>query len=312
LGAPVLVAAVAVLAVLKLNGEGAAQRPQRAKAPAMRTFHVGHRPNGVALAGGVAFVTSNDRPDVERFDATTGRRVGATRVGVGARSIVADGDGVWVAVTTAHEFYRIDATGKVTQRVRPGAAPTRVAVGLNSLWVAVNWTGGTDLLLRYGRDGRERRRTPFPRRIVGLATAEGHVWIAESESHDVIRVDPSGKRVEPWVTLADTITDLSAGNGYLWATLAPADSVARVSPTEQGRRTTTAVGHRPLRAVAAGGREFVTVNLDHTVKVIDPATGRTTGRAIGVPPNPYAIAADGRALWVTGLGEDTLTRIPYD
>jgi hypothetical protein len=308
LAAPVLLVAAAALAVVVLSGGGEAKGPRQ---PAMRTIDVGYRPNGVVLAGGVAWVTSNEQPDVERFDAVTGRRLGATRTGTGAISIAADGDGVWVALKGAHEVVHIDGAGKVAARVPTGAPPTRVAVAFGSLWVAVISTAGTDTLVRYGLDGRERHRTPIPHGIVGLTSGQGHVWVAEHDLANVLRIDPVTDRAEPWITLSDPVSSLSDGDGYVWATLASADSVARVNPARPNDKVTTSVGHRPLRAVTAGARLYVTVNLDHTVAMVDPPSGKLTGRALAVPPNPYAIAADARSLWVTGVGRNTLTRIAY-
>ena len=54
------------------------------------------------------------------------------------------------------------------------------------------------------------------------------------------------------------------------------------------------------------------MNIDHVVAVVDAATVKPAGRPIAVPPNPYAITADAKSLWVTGTGDGTLTRIPYD
>jgi DNA-binding beta-propeller fold protein YncE len=305
----VLAAVVAVVVALARGGEPPRKAQPPRKGPAMLTIQdVGHRPNGVAIAGNVAWVTSNDRGSVVRIDAASGRRLAGTRIGAGATSIVADGDGVWVALKPTHEVVRIDAAGKVVARVGVPGEPTRLAVGFGSLWVGT--TG--NLLIRYGRDGRERGRTPIPHGIVGLATGQGHVWIGEKDVPEVLRLDPRGaNKPEVWTTLADTVTDVYDGGGQLWATLAEADSITRISTTERNSRIPRNVGHRPLRMVAAGGRLYVTVNLDDAVAVIDPESIKPAARALSVPHNPYAITAEAHALWVTGVGEDTLTRIPY-
>ena len=166
-----------------------------------------------------------------------------------------------------------------------GAPPTRVAVGFGSLWVAVSPPAGADLLLRYDLDDRERHRTPIPHGIVGLATGQDHVWVAETDVPNVLRIDPRSDAVEQWATLADAINDLSAGGGYLWATHERADSIARVNPVKRNARTTTSVGHRPLRTVAAGGRCMSPCNLDHVVAVVDPASMHKTGRS-PIPCHP--------------------------
>ena len=304
------VLAVAVLAVVALTGDDDDGRPTT-PAPAMKTVHAGHRPNGVALAGGAAWVTSDDRPDVERFDVQTLGKLGTTRVGLGARRIVADGDTVWVAVSATREVVRINAAGVITTHLPTGAPPTRLAVGLDSVWVAVASDTGTDLLLRFGRDGRRLHRTRIPHGIVGLTTDNGHVWVAQDDVPGVLRIDPRSYEIEPWATLSDAITDLAAGGGYLWATHERADSIERVSTDKRNSRVPTAVGHRPLRTVFAGGRLYVTVNTDHAVDVIDPERVQPARRPLDVPHNPYAITADAQSLWVTGIGDDTLTRLPY-
>ena len=61
----------------------------------------------------------------------------------------------------------------------------------------------------------------------------------------------------------------------------------------------------------AGGRLYVTSNADHTVLTMNPRTVDQEGRPLRVSHNPYAITADARDLWVTGLGENTLTEIAY-
>ena len=85
----------------------------------------------------------------------------------------------------------------------------------------------------------------------------------------------------------------------------------RVTPQKRNSQVLTSVGHRPLRTVVAGGRLYVTVNSDHAVAIMDPASPKPPRQSFAVPANPYAITADARSLWVTGVGDDTLTRLPY-
>ncbi len=276
---------------------------------------VGDHPNGVALAGGDVWVTSFARSRVVGIDAGTGRRLPQEpRVGVGASSVASDGSSVWVAAKLAQQVVRIDGlSGRVVARLRPGAAPWRLALGLGSLWVSTKVDPpGHDQLIRYDRQGRQLARTSMPHGIAGLTTAAGFVWVAEQDVPDVLRVDPrTGQRVVWGRKLAAVASELYYGGGYVWAMLATADSIARIGPDHVGDVVTTAAGHRPVNAVVAGGHLFVTSNTDHTVLTINPRTALQEGAPFPVAHNPYAIAADARALWVTGLGESTLTRIAY-
>ena len=109
---------------------------------------------------------------------------------------------------------------------------------------------------------------------------------------------------------ADPASAISYGAGYLWATVPGSGSIARISLAKRNTKIQSSIGSTPTRSVAVGRRVYVTMNLDHQIAVIDPATATPIGRRIDVPPNPYAITADARSLWVTGLGNDTLTRVP--
>ncbi len=61
----------------------------------------------------------------------------------------------------------------------------------------------------------------------------------------------------------------------------------------------------------AGGHLFVSSRNDNTLVVLDPKTLKPAGEPIDVGFNPYALAADERSVWVTGLGDNTLTRIDF-
>jgi hypothetical protein len=77
--------------------------------------HVGFGPRGVAIANGVLWIISAARHRLTRIDAGTLKRTGLqTLVGTGARSIVAHGGFVWVA---------IGPRGQVLKPPRPGTSP---------------------------------------------------------------------------------------------------------------------------------------------------------------------------------------------
>jgi DNA-binding beta-propeller fold protein YncE len=310
-------AGVGIVAAIRAGGEPGAPSSRAGASPVriVRTIqHVGHRPNGVALAGGDLWVTSSDQLRVVRIDGATGRELPqAPRVGLGASSIVSDGSDVWVAAKEAGRVVRIDgATGRVTARLRPGAPPWRLALGLGSLWVSTKADSpGRDQLIRYDPAGHVLKRTTMPHGIAAIATDDRFVWVAEQDVPDVLRFDPKTGHVEVWAKMSGVAPALYYGGGYIWATLESADFVVRVPPRPGESPITTAAGHRPERAVVAGGRLFVTSNADHTVVVMNPRTMDAEGKPLRVPHNPYAIAADARGVWVTGLGENTLTKIAY-
>jgi hypothetical protein len=275
--------------------------------------HIGHRPNAIAVAGGDLWVTSADRPRMTRIDAATFReRRQHPNVGVGAKAIASAGTSVWVAVGTQGQVVRIDArTGRVRKRIQTHATPSRVTFGLGSLWVGARtgppWLGQ---LIRYSPAGHELRRIPLPKVASAVVTGGGFVWVALEEDPRLLRIDP---RTGGWTVrteLAAPGSALSYGAGFVWVTLTKIDSIARVNP-HGGAPATTGVGHRPAQSVTAGGHVYVAVNADHVVQAVDPKSARLAGSPLRVDLNPYAIAADDRDVWVTGLTENTVTRIPY-
>jgi DNA-binding beta-propeller fold protein YncE len=74
---------------------------------------------------------------------------------------------------------------------------------------------------------------------------------------------------------------------------------------------TTSAGHGPTQVTVAGGRVFVASRNDQAVFVLDPVNLAPVGEPIRVGLNPYAMVADGHSVWVTNLGDNTLSRIDY-
>ena len=101
-----------------------------------------------------------------------------------------------------------------------------------------------------------------------------------------------------------------SGN-YLWGTIATADSVARVDARRAGNPVTSLAGHRPAQMVTAGGHLFVAPAPPITpCWVFDPRSAKQVRAPLEVENNPSAMAADDRAVWVTGIA-GTVTRIVY-
>ena len=98
------------------------------------------------------------------------------------------------------------------------------------------------------------------------------------------------------------------GGGNLWVTYEGEDAIAR-SASATGAATGSA-GNGPAQLAYARGRVYVASRNDQAVITLDPRTLAPVGQPVRVGLNPFAIVADGRTVWVTGLGDNTLTRIP--
>jgi hypothetical protein len=265
------------------------------------------------LAGDL-WVISHSRPRVTRLDTKTGRRHGAKPlVGRGASSISGREDTLWVAVPERGEVVEVDArSGHIEGRISAPLPPVRVVADRDGFWAIGRGPppDSPDLLLHYDRAaGQFVRQVEFSSGISAITLGGGAVWLALTRTPRVVRLSPAtGER--RGAVLTGTATSLTYGLGALWASVPAENAVARVDP-ERLQAVTTAVAQRPAQLAVAGGRVFVASNTDHTVVVLDPAKVRRSGPPLQVPLNPSGLVAGAGHVWVTGLGENTVTRLDY-
>ena len=267
---------------------------------------IADRPNGVAIAGGDVWVMSFRDRRLIRIDGDTGqRRPGGPAVGPGTSDLIGARDQLWAANSRTRAVVRIDArSGKVTARLRAPAPPIAVDTDRRSLWVA---TG--DEVLRYDRRTRRRlERTPMPGGVVAMTVAPGGVWIAERSKPTVAFVRATTGRVASRIRLTGQPYDLDFDDPYLWASLRSDDTVARIDP-ETRAVVTVSAAKRPSRLAAACGLIFVAGYTDHGVVTIDPEKSQRVGTRLPAGLNPFAVVADGRRVWVTSVGDNSVTRL---
>ena len=281
--------------------------------PVKTTTGIGNRPNGVVLAGGDLWVTSASSEWLTRVSAKTGKeRSKHLKIGLDARAIVVYRDDVWIAVTETREVLRVDIkSGRIRTRIPIPAKPLRLAVAQSGVWVGTDWElGGPGRLLRYDHTGVLQQSLSVAEGIGGLVAARGAVWAIKARSRKVARLEPGATELVDWATLPAPAQTMRYGGGYLWVTYEGEDAIARIDVRTR-RMATASAGKSPAQAVFAGGRVFVASRNDHSIITLDPKRMRRIGRAIGVGLNPFAMAADDRSVWVTGLADNTLTRIDY-
>jgi ABC-type branched-subunit amino acid transport system substrate-binding protein/glutamine cyclotransferase len=162
----------------------------------------------------------------------------------------------------------------------------------------------------------ESRRAPS-----NVAIGEGAIWVLNTDTQIVTRIDPKTKRVTDTFEAPGTPTDIAAGEGALWIGLAGASDVnytsrvARVDPKTH-KVTHTAklrdkTGETALAFFNFGHSEIVVgagtvwaINLDRSLSRIDPATGRVEAVIdVGVD----GLATDGRDVWI--MSDDRVVRI---
>ena len=147
----------------------------------------------------------------------------------------------------------------------------------------------------------------IPHGVNAIVLGPRGLWVAETLVPKLMRIDRLTGRASAPTQLISEAGALAYGGGYVWASLPTDGSVARVNP-RTGRSIPATAGGRPSQLAYTAGRVFVACLNDQTLVVIDPQSLERTDR-LRMPFSPYAVTADARHVWVTGLGRDTVTRV---
>ena len=274
------------------------------------TERIGDRPNAIALVGDELWIASANSKWLTLVSAESGQELrDHVEVGTDIRALVADRESVWLARGSTKDVVRVDArTRRIVAELPVPGTPTAIAVTDSGLWVAVSDDDGRATLLRYDRVGELRQSIAVREGIGGIVAGGGAVWVVKAATDKLSRVTARSDQLTDWASLPGEVGSIGYGDGALWLTLPAEDAVARVQ-ARTGRSVVGSAGRAPSRAVVANGRVYVASRNDHTVVVLEPEALRPVGDPIQVGLNPYAMATDGRSVWVTALADNSLTRI---
>jgi YVTN family beta-propeller protein len=224
-----------------------------------------------------------------------------------------------------------------------GARPIGIVDRNGFLWVADNATGK---VIRVRPDGGGRKEIAVGRGPFDMASNTTSVWVANSLSNSVQRIETSAARAGPPIAVganplfltaqedfvyvsnsgSDTVSVVDARNGQVVGSPIPVGKDPRgigangrvawvtnhgsntVSRIENGRVTVTVpVGRNPVGIAPRKDGIWVANEGDDTVSRIDPATGRVTSTKVG--SRPYAVGYNAPYIWVANRGSNDMTRI---
>ncbi len=224
----------------------------------------------VAVGGGSVWVTDSRTGELLRVDDESGRVTQRIPIGGRPGPLVYGGGRVWVADTEGAGITAVNAKGGsvVRRHLPPHVAPLRLATGAGGLWVSNAATG----TVRRIDLGTFALGAPIPagRRPAGITVADGLVWVADTRSDSVTRVDPSLQAVSGApIPVGEHPGGIDAGTSAVWVTTSGADAVRR----------------------------------------LELPSGEPDGGPIAVGPEPSAIAVGATAVWVVNDGDGSVTRI---
>jgi DNA-binding SARP family transcriptional activator/streptogramin lyase len=134
-----------------------------------------------------------------------------------------------------------------------------------------------------------------------MAWADGSLWVANTYSGTVARIDPASDEVVQSVPTDGTPTDLAAGEGAVWVLNGLEGEVAAIDPRTNLVIASISVPEGSGGIAVGAGFVWVASTIDTAVKQINPAT-ETIVHSIQLGPRgsgrPKAIAVGDGNVWV--------------
>ena len=245
-----------------------------------------------------------DENAVGLIDPESGRITAQYPVGRAPSALAAGGGSVWVANAGDGTVSRIER-GRTEVVIPVGQGPADLVFAAGSLWV-------TD------RDGALLQISPAANRVVrriaagnaprGIAAGFGALWVASEADRTVTRIDLRRGVVTQKIDLGANPTALAVGAGAVWVTSEEGGTVFRIEPRSGTVVSTIGVGNGPV-AVAVNDRAVWIANRqDATVSRIDPTTDAVSD-TVRVGRDPSALAVGEGGVWVANPTDGTVSRI---
>jgi virginiamycin B lyase len=196
-----------------------------------------------------------------------------------------------------------------------------MAWGFDALWMMskptldkINgeWTTRDPALVRV--DGRTNAVTDLEipgttGRVRGLAIGENAVWIPDTVSERIFKVDPISNKVALAIPVAFSGTEgsIGIGEGSVWIT-AKGDVLTRLDAASGAMQATVPLPGGAPAAIVNNGMVWVTGYARDELYKVDPKTN-TIILTIPLHPSPRFLTAAEGSVWVLNQGDATVQRI---
>jgi YVTN family beta-propeller protein len=142
----------------------------------------------------------------------------------------------------------------------------------------------------------------------GIAADHDGVWVANTEDDTVTRIDPSGGSVVATIAVGQAPSDIAIGEGAVWVANSADGTVSEIDLGGNSIVGTFQVGREPLSVAVSSDAVWTANTLDGTVSRLDARSGSVTS-TVHVGGIPTSLAASGDTLWVADRHAGTITRV---
>jgi streptogramin lyase len=232
------------------------------------------------------------------------------QLGAGISGVAVGAGSVWISDPPHGEILEVDPqSGEVLKRIAVGGSPGAIAFGGGDVWVAdEDGAGVSAVAARSGRV--LRRGLPPHAEPLRLAVGQGGLWVSSASTGNVRRIDLGTFRIDSSIPVGRGPAGVTVAHGLVWVANSRSDTVTKVDPSIHAVvGDPIEVGGRPGGIDAGTSTVWVASAAEDAVTRIDLESGERSGAPIQVGSEPGAVAVGETAVWVADNGEGAITRI---
>ena len=157
---------------------------------------------------------------------------------------------------------------------------------------------GSRLLSLAAGSGDLRHAEALSATPAAIAAGDDAVWLAQANSHDVLRIDPANGTVVDRIRLPGQPSGVALGRRAVWVASTLTGTLSRIDADTGTITQTIRLGGADASAVAVGGAGlWVTDTTDHALLQIDEGTGAVI-RTVTIDGRPSALTVAATSVWV--------------
>ncbi|TMK58647.1 MAG: hypothetical protein E6G51_02565 [Actinobacteria bacterium] len=234
------------------------------------------------------------------------------KVGTPPLRIAAGAKAVWVTSEKDGTLTKLDPeTGEVL------GEPRNLGAGIAGVAIGSNWTWATNsqtgkLLRLDPKSGRVLKAIDLPGEPGPLALGGGRVWVADEGGKGITAVNAeAGEVYKRGLPPQAQQLRLAWGAQGLWVTIADANALRRVDPRTLLAGEPIRVGRGPAGVTVAGGFVWVANSREGSVTKVNPSL-RAADDSISVEGHPGGIDGGTSAVWVADREADAVRKIDLE
>ncbi|MFN2543103.1 MAG: ABC transporter substrate-binding protein [Actinomycetota bacterium] len=208
---------------------------------------------------------------------------------------------MWVANADSNSVWWISPVEPYsTLKKFTGIGTSPSAIAIGGGYVWVANTGSSDIV-RIDPSTRTTSRFDGPPHPGGILYVDGSLWVTSQADATISRLDPTSGEVTQAIYVGNGASAVAASPNGIWVANSLDGTVSRIDPATSSVTNVVPVQAGPDHLVFAGGSIWVSNRFAGTISQIDPGTARVT-RSIPIENSPRGLAAVGDSVWVAAAG----------